>query len=362
MSNVFIVFTNPYYLNLILLTIWTIIFNKKQTRYSDKFFIFISTLQWILISGLRHITIGGRDVYISYNSSFYRAIETSWQDVGRRFMDGMFRGAAIKDPGYMVFEKVIGIFIHNYQIYLFVIAIVFMVPFGIFIYKNSRNYYLSYVIYSVLFYSFFSLTGFRQTIATVLVVLIGYEFIKERNLVRFVIVTLLAYTIHKSSIIFFPFYFVFDKKITKKYLLFVLAFSLSILIFGDKIYAPLASFLGYSNMLDNELSGTGTFTFMMTLVVIAGLFRYKKMYINNMQSGIYLNAVIIGFIFSLLTLQNQSFMRIQQYYSVFIVLLIPEIIKTFSKENRVLVYFISLVVLIALFVRTNPQYFFFWQL
>ena len=74
-----------------------------------------------------------------------------------------------KDPGYLAFQKIVQIFTSEYQVFLFVIAIIFFSALGNFIYKNTtrlNDAIIAFFIYSVLFYSFFSITGHRQTIAT----------------------------------------------------------------------------------------------------------------------------------------------------------------------------------------------------
>ena len=351
-----------YLLNIFLLFLEAIIIAKnKKWRRGKAVFVFLASLQWILISGLRHITVGGRDVYYSYNFSFARSINTSWGDALDRFINILFYGAEGKDPGYLFVEKAIGIFTDNYQVFLFVIALLFIVPFGVFIYRNSKDVLMSFLIYSTLFYSFFSLTGFRQAIATSLVVLIGYELIKKKKLIWFVVVSLVAFTIHKSSIVFFPFYFMADKKITTKYLIFMGGLGLIILMAGKALYAPLAIWLEYDNMLDNDIGGTGTFTLMLSMVAIAGVIQHKPMQKNNPQSAHFINASILAMLLGLLTLQSQSFMRVQQYFSLFIVLLVPEFIRTFLPKEQVLIYMISVGTLLMLFIRNNPSYIFFWQ-
>lgn len=353
---------NPFYINIGLLILWAIvILNNKKIKDRNRIFVYFAAIQWILISGLRHITIGGRDVYISYNYSFERAINTRWIDAGKRFVDSIFYGSGVKDPGYMIFEKIIGVFTSNYQIYLFVVAIVFMIPFGIFVYRNSKEPFMSFLIYSTLFYSFFSLTGFRQTIATALVVLWGYELIKKRNLLGFIALTVIAFTIHKSAIVFFPFYFLAQKKLTKKYLIIICLVAIVLFVFGNRLYSPIATVLGYEYMLENEIGGTQTFALMMVLVSCVGFWRMKQILKNNPQSHHFFNATIIALIFSLLAIENQSFMRIQQYYSIFIVLLIPEIIKSFNSKERIMVYYVSISVLMFLFLKNDPKYLFFWQ-
>ncbi|MBC9785831.1 EpsG family protein [Heliobacterium chlorum] len=351
-----------YLLNVGLLMIWSVlILNNRVLTFGKKLFVILASLQWIIISGLRDITVGGRDIYISYYNSFNRVLTTSWTEIADRFINILFYGAEGKDPGYMFIEKTISLMTDSYQVYLAIIAALFMVPFGVFIYRNSRDPFISFLIYSTLFYAFYSLTGLRQTIATALVVLIGYELIKKKKLLWFMVVTLIAYTIHKSVVVFTPFYFLADKEISIKYTLTLLAISTTSLVLGNQLFFSLFSSFGYGDYVANDIGGTGTFTFMLLLVTIAALLKKKKIINNNPQAVHFLNATLLALFFSIMTLENQSFMRVQQYYSIFIVLLIPEIIKSFERWDKVIVYTGSVVVLLALFIKNNPEYIFFWQ-
>ena len=63
----------------------------------------------------------------------------------------------------------------------------------------------------------------------------------------------------------------------------------------------------------------------------------------------------------LLVIQNQSFMRIQQYFSLFLMITIPEVINTVKREYRLLVYLLFGAVMIAYLIMQNPQYQFFFM-
>lgn len=349
-----------YFINILLLIFWAIIlFWKGTSKLKKAIFITIATFQWILISGLRHISIGADT--LNYYNIFNSIKDISWTELFDNLYKINFSKAEGRDPGYDIFEKTVQIFTHDYQMFLIIIAVIFTFSIGYFIYKNSSEPFFSFLIYSCLFYAFFALTGHRQTLATALVVFIGYELIKKRKLIPFILIVLVASTIHKSAILFFPFYFLSNIKLTKKYLISLLTVGILLLLMGNSLYAPLANFLGYENYLDTYIGGTETFTFMMVIITLISLWRRKKMIQNNKQSIHFLNAVIIATLLSILTLDNQSFMRIQQYYSLFIMLIIPEIINTFEKKEKIFIYYGSAVLLILLFARNNPQYMFFWQ-
>lgn len=350
-----------YLVNIAFLIIWAILlFQKKVSSTNKKIFVTIASLQWIFLSGLRHISIGP-DTY-NYSNLFNEVQYQSWNQLFENFYNILFLGAYGKDPGYELFEKFVQIFTSNYQIYLVIIAIIFTVPLGIWIYKNSSEPLISFLIYSCLFYSFFAITGHRQTIATALVVFIGYKFIKERKFWPFLLLVLVAFTIHKSAVSFFPFYFIANKKITKRYLTIVVAIIPVLFVLRHQTMVMLGTFTGYEIYI-NQFEGAGTwiFTAVLLIVTIVTIWRRKVMLKNNPQVTHYINALIMAFAFVPLTFVNPSVMRIVQYFSLFIMLLIPEIIKSFSKRERIIVYYVAATLLIVLFAKNNPQYLFFWQ-
>ncbi len=351
-----------YLSNIALILLWALLLllirpnNTKKAAYCG-----LVCLQWVLISGLRHVTVGPDT--LGYRRQFYQIAAESWGDRFAMFKTVYIDGEG-KDAGYYLLVKIFQIFSTNYQVFLLFVALLFMVGMSVWIYRNSSMPCMSFLIYSVLFYSFFSITGIRQTIATALVIFIGYRFVKERRLLPFLAIALVAFTIHKSSVIFIPYYFIANFNITPRYVSVVAVIAAIIVSFGKQIYGPVAEFLGFSEgMIENEYGGAETFTFLMLSVCIASFVLYPWIRKNRTDAKFLYNAIFLTTITTLLVYQNQSFMRIQQYYSLFIMLMIPEIIKVFGKKSVVtmLVYFMIAASMLLLFVRNHPYYRFFWQ-
>lgn len=350
-----------YLLNIALIAIYAILFLNKSNYKSKKHFCILTSINWIIISGLRHITIGA-DTYVYKVYMFDKVVHSDWNQILSNFLGIYLRGEIGKDPGYTIFQKIIQIFTVNYQIYLIIIAIIFTISLGMWIYKNSNEPFISFLLYSVLFYSFYAITGHRQTIATALGVLFGYEFIKKRKILPFIVLVLIAFTVHKSIIAFFPFYFLANNKITKKYLIFILASFPIIFIFRFELIRIIVSLVGYEQyMFQYEGAGTWTFTTLLLMVFVVTIWKHKIILSSNPQAVHYINALILAIVFVPLTFINPSLMRLVQYYSIFLILLIPEIILSFNRRERVIVYYIATGLLLALFIRNNPQYLFFWQ-
>lgn len=325
-----------------------------------KLFCVIASAQLVLLSGLRHYSVGA-DTY-QYKLYYEEMGNRSWPSLWTEFINILFKGANGKDPGYAIFEKIIYTFTSNYQVYLMIIAMIFTVPLGIWIHKNSKEPFISLLIYLCLFFSFFGITGHRQTIATAIVVLIGYKFIKERDFWTFFALILVALTIHKSSFIFLSYYFLANKKITRKYLVFMSGIIISMFIFKKKAMFLLGTLTGYEQFIEQyNGAGTATFTLLLSLITVVTIWKHELLLKNNPQAKHYINALLMAMLFTPLTYVDPSAMRVVQYFSLFILLLIPEIVKLFKKRDRVLIYFVAVTLLIVLFTKNSPQYIFFWQ-
>lgn len=325
-----------------------------------KIYCSIVALQWILISGLRHISIGADT--LAYKFGFNETKNMPWSKIFTNIWDYLFNELDIKDPGYDLVEKIFQIFSDDYQVYLIFIAVLFTSFMAVWIYKNSIDPCFSFLLYSALFYSFYAITGHRQTIATAVIVFLGYKYIKERKVIKFAILSLFAYLIHKSSIVFVPFYFIANISITPLYVIVALIIIICIVIMGKNFYGPIAEALGFGkNQIDYDVGGAETYAAVLTLMCIVILVFYY-FYRNNTKNATRIfNITLLTLMSSLLVFQNQGFMRIQQYYSLFLCVSFPEVINSFEKKSRTLVYVVASSLLILYLVRNNPKYLFFWQ-
>ena len=349
----------------------------KDTNRNRKTLFFFETLIWILLSGLRRWDIG--EDTSTYAYMFEREMALPWSSVWDEFLKKyILQLPGVVDPGYKVFEKVVHLFTKDYQCFLVIVAVVFFVSLALFLYRNSYIPVLSYTLFCSMFYSFYALTGIRQTIATAIIVLVGTDAIKKRQIIRFVFLTLIAMTIHLSALCFFPFYWLSQIKITKKtlgiyWLLIVLSY-----IFKNNLLSALQFLIGYDqySVFHAETSAY-TFLGLLLLMSVFVTFFYKKITTKisyklsisestavveeNEIGRIAVNALFIAGIFSSLVLINPSCMRVVNYYSLFLMVLLPECAGVFTRRSKRLYVFICMIVLTFLLIRNRPVYYFFWQ-
>lgn len=349
-----------YLINIALIIFWRLFFTKKKFVDSRRLYCGIVAFQWILVSGLRDWSIGA-DTY-NYYLAFEQVKKDSWGTVFGNLFDYLFRGLEVKDPGYNLLTKIFQIIFKDYQMFLIAIALLFMVLMAKFIYKHSASPCTSFIVFSTLFYSFYAITGHRQTIATALIVFWGYDLIQKRDLKKFLMVSFIAFLIHKSSLVFVPFYFLTMIPITQLYAGICVGIILVVTILGERLYVPVAEWMGFGEgMIEYAVGGAELFAILLALLSIVFMYFYPEVKKRRLDAYYLFYAAAMSLMSALLTIQNQSFMRVQQYYSLFIMISIPELINLVKKEYRLLVYLAFGSVMILYLIRNNPEYSFFFM-
>ena len=350
-----------YLINIILIICFGFIFiHTNPSDAKKKVYCGIVAVQWILLSGLRDYTVGNDTK--EYEKAFEAGLNTPWQEVISECWNYLFHGLNVKDPGYFLLQKIFQIFTDDYRMWLFFIAIVFTGLLARWIYKYSSMPDISFLVYSVLFFAFYSVTGHRQTLATALIVFLGYEYAKKKELAKFAIVAFIAFMLHKSSLVFVIYYFFANISITPIYVSIMLAVSVIIAAMGKQIYGPIATLLGFGDeQVDYTGGGAETYATVLVLLCIVTFCFYPWIKEKRRDAKYFYNMLFLTFMTTLLVYQNQSFMRGQQYFSLVIMITIPELIQAFDKNYRVIPYLFVVIFLCAYFIRLQPQYSFFFM-
>jgi transmembrane protein EpsG len=225
----------------------------------------------------------------------------------------------------------------------------------------------AFVLYSAMFYHFFSITGTRQTIATA-ASFWGFDFIKKKKLLPFIILIMLASTIHRSVLLFLPFYFLINlKKANFIYKAAIFIFPLA-MIYRKPLAIIMAKASGSWVYLNYALSdykaSAPIFTALIILLVIVGLIFMRYALNLNPDVSPFYTAIALSFIFTPLIWVDPSFMRVVQYFSIFMVFFIPKIIDivTLSDQRiKTAIYVCIYLILIFLVIKNGGEYKFFWQ-
>lgn len=337
---------------------------NNQARQHNRYITFMMILL-VLQSGLRHVAVGP-DTYSYYVNYFLDVEKSSWQSLWNECLDYYNSGIG-KDPGYRLFLKAIQYVLPTFQLYLLGLAAFVFYGLGkLLVRYTSSNYevLLAMALYQCLYYSFFSITGLRQTMATGFLFLAIPYAVKQKPW-QFVFLVLIATTQHKSALLFMPFYLLPHLKHSRTMLFASFAVFVLMWEFGTKI----ASFLMMGNTFEQYMhylegyEGAGAYGFAAFIIVLGILliYHHKDMVSSIPNTNLVFNSVAVAICLTPLTMIDPSNMRIVQYYSIFALFALPWVISkmNFAKKN---VRYIVVTILLTIYTLTRgSEYAFFWQ-
>lgn len=291
------------------------------------------------------------------------------------------------EPGYILYNKLISIFTQNPYSIIVISTFLSLLSIYIFIYKYSKNPWLSVFIFSTIGGIFQMMTFLRQYLA-LSILLFTIPLIIKRKFLPFALLVCIASTFHKTSILFFLIYFLSCIKINAVFLTLYTVGLGGLFLVTDYII-PFVINRFYSNYLEMTqwLEETGGYKFLLMhgviLVFLLCLNRDKKIYHDidpyfiskqktvrpNMLYNIYISAEVILFAIFFTSLKLGLISRLMVTFEPIILVAIPEIIhRVYSKQLRIAITIISCFALILfsyiLLKNTyiyNSHYKFIWQ-
>lgn len=328
-------------------------------KRNDRCYVILVTVQFLLLSALRAATVGAdTQYYIEY----FQTIDDNytWPQMVSYLAGGFLGERRWFEPLFTLFVKCVHMFTGNPQIFLFVIAIIIMMPLGKFIYDNSRNVALSFMIYMCLFFQCFGITAVRQSLALSIAVLGGYHFVKEQKIWKFFICVLVGMLFHVSAIIILPLYFVYHYKPGKVAKAVYIGIVLLLFMFHDQMIEVISAVTGFA-YAGSEGAKAFNMVIIMLAITLFCLWKYDKLIEMRDENKGVMNAVLLGTLILPLSQVDSVYMRLSYFYYMFLMILIPEILLLFPKKWKNIFTVCAYAGMIVLFARHGLQYSFFWQ-
>ncbi|WP_409290496.1 EpsG family protein [Peribacillus sp. SCS-37] len=295
-----------------------------------------AVLSLILISGLRN-SIG--DTY--YYMHAYSMHEFTWDFVKSQ-----------KDMGFGVFQMLLKKYSSDPQVLVFTTALITNVLIIVTLYKHSRMIELSIYVYITSGLYLVSMNGIRQMLAASIAFAATY-FLFRRQAFYYILVVIIASTIHESALILIPAYFLSGYRAWSKSTIYLLG---AAVLFAVG-YNQISSFL-FAAIQDSQYSHYENFSegganiirvgVQAVPLIIAYLGRDKLRLINPYSDYI-VNMSLMGFVFMIISTHNWIFARSAIYFSLYQLLLISWIILLFKKKEQRLVYFALLICYFAFY-------------
>lgn len=307
-----------------------------------------------LQSGLRNLAVGP-DTY-GYYLSFQRIIGWSWNDIFDNFRT-VYVDKDGKDAGYALLEKVFQLFTTDFRIFLIAVAVLVFSSIGRLMkryFSTSAQVFDAVLVYLMLFYSFMSITLIRQSISISLSIQCFF-LLQEKKYVKYTLLGVLAFTIHKSAIIIVLYPVLC--RLSTKFLLKICWVLLGVAIaFRSYIVDMTREEAGYDPFeAATPWKLIALFTVVSLLIVYLFIYgRYKGE--NKPLVNIYLPVIAM-----IPLLGNDSlFMREILYCSIYSIVLIPKILQNlFAREG--LLRNVARIIMIIIILTIVGPYKFMWQ-
>lgn len=227
--------------------------------------------------------------------------------------------------GIRLFFRLAGTLGISYDTCIFLIAVFTAVSLGLLVFYYSPSPYWSYLIYIGMGFYLFTYSGLKQTIAMGFVIFAAMEIFAGRFW-RFLIWTLLAGCFHAPALIFLLAYPICRQKMTSWYYVFIVLLLLLVLLFRAQI-VELLSQLYYDEQETFEDTGEvgGRFIMMLLIlgvgIVLRPLHSWDKLY-----SQVF-SLLILAAAFQTMSIFDNIFTRLSDYYYQFVVLFFPLIME-----------------------------------
>jgi len=163
----------------------------------------------------------------------------------------------------------------------------------------------------------------------------AYYFVKNKQLVRFLLVVVLAFFFHRSAFCLLGLYPVYHMRLSKKMLIWILPVIAVIYLYSRPILTMLIRLMGsFYQERYSDLESTGAYS-MLLLFVMLLLFSYIFTFEENADADLIgmRNILVLSVVLQCFTTSSTIVMRMNYYYLMFLPLLIPKVISQATYKN-----------------------------
>jgi len=336
----------------------------RKNPDGKKKFLIMCGIWIVVIMGSRWCNSGFGDE-VRYNYLYERFTNMPFYDFWPRYKSG-------KDIGfYFLYWLTAQVFPSN-QIPIYLITGICVFSFFRFYYRNSEDPLVSVLLFFAFGMFSFYMAGYRQCCA-MCVCLFALEAAKEKKIYKYVLLLLLAFLLHRSSIIFVPVYFIMQFSRSTGGKAKVLLCSVLVLLFA----APLLEWFSGSVSEESYTSfaySSSVIGFLINIVIMAvpvaftffPLCEFDPAKRSNQVRLVYI--LIIGAIYFCLRNTYWVFERVSYYYTFAVAAAYGNITESLVRNEKtqkfgVIMRVASIILLLALYftVRVNTEVVFFWS-
>lgn len=350
-----------------LLLLGAIFCGKSESPQKRMRYVIFCSLVLLLKVSLRSVTVGVDTSH--YAGYFYDSINTPWSDYIASFFIRYQTLSGMDDAGYPLLTKLFSTFISDFNVFTFVIeGSMFFLPIGVLIYKNcdeTKKITFSYMLLNGLFLGL-PMANARQLYALGLCVW-AYMFVQNKKYLSAAIFIALGYFIHMSCLLFaipIALSFLKEKYVKTIAVIGVVMAPISLLI-PNAIIVFMGNFVGSEKYASYGMNGTTggavTYISLSLLMCLFCMIAYWKKMNNDNKLKQYMIMIALTTFFAPLIYSNGSMIRITMYFQLFFLIIFPNAIDIYFKNNRFSFYNIAIYALMILTIITAQEYRFFWE-
>ena len=305
--------------------------------------------------------VGMSDMFGGYDRYIYGQVFDSIADTTTEH--GSYRANNVFDyfpsePGYTLLNIFISFFTANRYIFILVITFLIYTLLFVSLKKYADNYAFAVILFMGLWF-YFSFTYLRQVLGATIVWL-SIDYIVQRRFWKFLLVVLIAMSVHKSAIIFFPVYFIPMRKFPPRM---IIRLMLLVLLVGISPI-PNALFSAYGDVssveMQKDYSATGGFRIAYALEAfffiyfIINRYRYVK---TDRQSIVMLNMALLFCATLLFFVRSENGGRLSWYYMIGLIVTISQLATTGVNKKQVSLFMIALCLFLNVRIYNSWQVF-----
>ena len=222
------------------------------------------------------------------------------------------------EKGFMVLNWLIGLISKDFQWYMAAMAAVTVIPVAKLYAEDRRHGFLKIILYVNMSIFVVLFSGLRQSVAIGMGA-IAYKYVREQKLIPFLAVCGIAMTMHHSSFMLFPMYFLYHMTWKKKHLLFVIPVIVAVFVFNQQIFGLMLALLPGEKYGDAFITRTNAYGSLILFALFA-LYCYILPDETNMDEE---TLGLRSFVLMAVALQcfaplHALSMRLNYYYILFI--------------------------------------------
>ncbi len=291
-----------------------------------KFYVILVIICLVSVAGFQK-NIG--DTYFYMHS--FKITEFTWEQID-------FSG----DFGFNIYQLLLQKLSRDPQILIFTTALITNLLIVVVLYKYSRMFELAVFVYIASGMFTTSMNGIRQYLAAA-IVFFSTKYLLNGDFKKYVLIILLASTVHKSALVLLPIYFIVRREAWTKVTFILLTLSIFIVLGFNTFSGMLFSALDdtqYGHYSDFAEGGANKLRIVVIAIpVLVAFLGRKKLKRLWPQSDYIVNMSIISVFFIIIASQNWIFARFNIYFGLYSLILISWIVKLFRENNQRLIYF-----------------------